>query len=38
MDRDHFMTADKAAEFGLLDEVIHTRPESAESQVHSLKW
>ena len=30
VDRDHFMSADQAKEFGILDEVIQKRPESEE--------
>ena len=32
LDRDHFMTADEAMEFGLIDEVVAKRPQSAEDE------
>jgi ATP-dependent Clp protease protease subunit len=30
MDRDHYLPADEAKEFGLIDEVFEKRPESGE--------
>ncbi|MBE7637607.1 ATP-dependent Clp endopeptidase proteolytic subunit ClpP [Sneathiella sp. P13V-1] len=32
MERDNFMTADEAKEFGLIDEVVSSRPEAAEGE------
>jgi hypothetical protein len=38
LDRDHFMTADEAKDFGLVDEVIEKRPEVQEGLTHPGRW